>query len=67
MRGPGGGRNHLAVESNQWTRLKAQLKRDHKPFKAIEEKEQGHGFRDEDRSVQFHEALARFLAANLAP
>ncbi len=61
------GRNDPRVEYIHWERLEARLKKYHKPYEAVVEKYQGHGFRDENQAIHFHEALARFLAKNLAP
>jgi len=53
------------VKIDHWTRLEAELKRLNKPYVAIQEKRQGHGFRDEKASLAFYDAVERFLAENL--
>ena len=50
-----------------WERLEPQLKKFGKPYEAIEEKRQGHGFRDEKSSIGFYERLETFFAKHLAP
>jgi len=61
------GANDPRVKIKQWDSLEAQLRKYHKPYQAIEEKYQGHGFHDEAQSIHFHEVLERFLADNLGP
>ena len=55
------------VKIDHWTRLEAELKRLGKPYEAIEERQQGHGFRNEKASIAFYTAVEDFLARNLAP
>ena len=61
------GENDRRVEIRQWRELRAQLERFQKPYTAIIEKEQGHGFRHEEASLKFHQAVEKFFAENLAP
>jgi dipeptidyl aminopeptidase/acylaminoacyl peptidase len=61
------GENDARVEFKQWRELRAQLDKYHKPYTAIVEGEQGHGFRNESSSLKFHQAVEKFLAENLAP
>jgi dipeptidyl aminopeptidase/acylaminoacyl peptidase len=55
------------VKFDHWTRLEAQLKRHRIPYETLNEKKQGHGFRDETASVGFYGRLEEFLARELAP
>lgn len=55
------------VKIDHWTRLEAQLKRYGKPYEAVSQRKQGHGFRDEIASVGFYGRLEDFLARHLAP
>lgn len=55
------------VKIDHWTRLEAQLKKFGKTYESIEEKQQGHGFRDEKASIKFYERLDEFFARYLAP
>lgn len=55
------------VKIDHWTRLEAELKRHGKTYEAIEERRQGHGFRNEKASIAFYTAVERFLAQHLAP
>ncbi len=59
------GDNDPRVKIKQWAELESQLRKWHKPFVSIEEKNQGHGFHDEAQSIRFHKTLERFLADNL--
>ena len=52
---------------DHWTRLESQLKKFGKTYESIEEKQQGHGFRDEKASIKFYERLDAFFAHYLAP
>lgn len=61
------GANDPRVRIDHWARLEAELKKHHKPYVAIQEKRQGHGFRDERASLQFYGAVEAFLAEHLAP
>lgn len=54
------------VKIDHWTRLEAELKRHGKRYVALEERNQGHGFRDEKASRSFYAAVEKFLAENLA-
>jgi dipeptidyl aminopeptidase/acylaminoacyl peptidase len=55
------------VKIDHWTRLEAQLKRHGKTYESVEQRKQGHGFRDEKASVGFYAKLEDFLARHLAP
>jgi dipeptidyl aminopeptidase/acylaminoacyl peptidase len=55
------------VKIDHWTRLEAQLKRQGKPYETLNERRQGHGFRDEKASIGFYGRLESFLATHLAP
>jgi dipeptidyl aminopeptidase/acylaminoacyl peptidase len=61
------GRKDPRVKIDHWSRLEPLLKKYGKPYVSIEEKKQGHGFRDEKASAGFYAALEKFLAENLAP
>ena len=61
------GENDVRVEFKHWLQLRAQLDKFHKPYTAIVEEKQGHGFRNENSSVKFHQAVEKFLAENLTP
>jgi dipeptidyl aminopeptidase/acylaminoacyl peptidase len=61
------GDNDPRVKIKQWDVLEAQLKKYRKSYVSVEEKEQGHGFRDAAASIHFYEMMERFLADNLAP
>ena len=54
------------VKIDHWTRLEAQLKRHGIPYETINERRQGHGFRDEKASLGFYARLDQFLAKHLA-
>ncbi|MBL9187685.1 MAG: S9 family peptidase [Opitutaceae bacterium] len=53
------------VVIDHWTRLEPRLKKHDKPYEAIVEAKQGHGFRNEAPAIAFAAALERFLDANL--
>ena len=55
------------VKFDHWTRLEPQLKKFRKPYEALIERRQGHGFRDEKASIGFYARLEEFLGRNLAP
>lgn len=55
------------VKFDHWTRLEAELKRHGKHYEAIEERQQGHGFRNEKASIAFYSAVEKFFAQHLAP
>jgi dipeptidyl aminopeptidase/acylaminoacyl peptidase len=55
------------VKFDHWTRLEAQLKKYNKPYEAVGQKKQGHGFRDEVASLGFYGRMEKFLAEYLAP
>ena len=55
------------VKFDHWTRLEPLLKKYNKPYEAVVERKQGHGFRDEKASVGFYAKLDDFLARHLAP
>jgi dipeptidyl aminopeptidase/acylaminoacyl peptidase len=61
------GRNDPRVKIDHWKRLEAQLKKYNKPYVAIVEENQGHGFRNEHASENFYGAMEKFLAENLTP
>ncbi len=61
------GRKDPRVKIDHWTRLEPLLKKYGKPYVSIEEKAQGHGFRDEKASLTFYQAVEEFLARHLAP
>lgn len=61
------GENDPRVKFDHWRRLEAQLKKYDKPYVAIVEENQGHGFRNENSSVRFYQAMEKFLAENLSP
>lgn len=60
------GENDARVDFKQWRELRAQLDRFHKPYVAIVEEEQGHGFRNENASLKFYRAMEKFLTEHLA-
>lgn len=55
------------VKFDHWTRLEAQLKKHGIAYETLNERKQGHGFRDEQASVGFYGRLEAFLAKHLAP
>jgi dipeptidyl aminopeptidase/acylaminoacyl peptidase len=59
------GRKDPRVKIDHWSRLEPLLKKYGKNYISIEEKNQGHGFRDEKASVGFYGTLEKFLAENL--
>ena len=61
------GEKDPSVKIDHWTRLEAQLKKFNIPYTTVNERRQGHGFRDEKASVGFYSKLEAFLADNLAP
>jgi dipeptidyl aminopeptidase/acylaminoacyl peptidase len=61
------GENDARVEIKHWYRLESELKKHGKPYEAIVEKEQGHGFRNERASITFYRKLEQFLATHLQP
>ncbi len=61
------GENDPRVEFDHWKRLESELKKYHKPYVAIVEAKQGHGFRNESASIRFYEEMEKFFAGNLTP
>ncbi len=61
------GENDPRVKFDHWRRLESQLKKYNKPYVAIVEAKQGHGFSNESASIRFYQAMEKFLAENLAP
>jgi len=61
------GENDARVEIKHWYRLESELKKHGKPYEAIVEKEQGHGFRNERAGFSFYRKLEQFLATHLKP
>jgi dipeptidyl aminopeptidase/acylaminoacyl peptidase len=61
------GENDPRVKFDHWRRLEPQLKKFSKPYVAIVEENQGHGFRNESASIHFYSAMEKFLAENLTP
>ena len=59
------GMNDPRVDYKQWLELKAQLDKFKKPYTAIVETDQGHGFRNEGASIKFYRAMEEFFAKNL--
>jgi dipeptidyl aminopeptidase/acylaminoacyl peptidase len=55
------------VKIDHWSRLEPLLRKHGKTYVSIEEKNQGHGFRDEKSSVSFYAAMEKFLTQYLAP
>lgn len=55
------------VKIDHWTRLEVLLKKAGKNYEAVEQRKQGHGFRDEKASMGFYGRLEEFLASHLAP
>lgn len=55
------------VVIDHWARLEAQFKRHNIPYETLNERRQGHGFRDEKASMGFYARLDDFLARHLAP
>lgn len=55
------------VKFDHWTRLEAQLKKHGITYETLNERKQGHGFRDEKASIGFYGRLEEFLAKHLAP
>ncbi len=55
------------VKFDHWTRLEAQLKKHGIAYETLNERKQGHGFRDEKASIGFYGRLEEFLAQHLAP
>jgi dipeptidyl aminopeptidase/acylaminoacyl peptidase len=53
------------VKFDHWTRLQEQLKKYHIAYESLNEKKQGHGFRDEIASMGFYGRLEEFLATYL--
>jgi dipeptidyl aminopeptidase/acylaminoacyl peptidase len=61
------GDNDPRVKIKHWQRLEPVLKKYHKQYIAIEEPNQGHGFRDAKASIKFYHAMEDFFAKYLAP
>ncbi|MBA3849315.1 MAG: hypothetical protein C0502_04890 [Opitutus sp.] len=59
------GENDARVDIRHWHRLETQLRKSGKPHEIIIEKEQGHGFRHQQASLNFYRRLEQFLAAHL--
>lgn len=55
------------VKFDHWTRLEAQLKKHGIAYETLNERKQGHGFRDEKASIGFYGRLEEFLAKHLSP
>lgn len=59
------GRNDPRVEFRHWKYLKAELDRLHKPYEALVEGEEGHGFRKEFGRLEFYRRMEQFLAKHV--
>ncbi len=55
------------VKIDHWERLEVLLKKYGKTYESVEQRKQGHGFRDEKASLGFYGQLGDFLGRNLAP
>jgi len=55
------------VVIDHWTRLESELKRHGKIYESITERGQGHGFRNEEASLDFYGVMETFLARYLRP
>jgi dipeptidyl aminopeptidase/acylaminoacyl peptidase len=61
------GENDPRVVIEHWNRLESELRRYNKPYQAIVEGKQGHGFSNESAAIRFYREMERFLGENLAP
>lgn len=59
------GRNDPRVEFRHWKYLKAELDRLHKPYEALVDGEEGHGFRKEKGRFAFYHAVEAFLKKHM--
>jgi dipeptidyl aminopeptidase/acylaminoacyl peptidase len=61
------GENDPRVVMKNWTELEAELKRFNKPYEALREENEGHGFHHEGARITFYRQMEAFLAHHLAP
>jgi len=59
------GFNDPRVDIAQWTRLEAKLKRFHKPYEILLERNEGHGFYNESNRIEYYKRLEAFFARYL--
>lgn len=55
------GENDPRVDIEHWRLLERELKKHNKTYFIIREKDQGHGFENEDASIRYYRALEEFL------
>jgi dipeptidyl aminopeptidase/acylaminoacyl peptidase len=55
------GRNDPRVTIEHWTLLEAELKKHNKPYEALIEKKEGHGFEKAETSIPLYSAVEAFL------
>lgn len=61
------GQKDPRVVIDHWERLEPELKKHGKIYESMVEKEQGHGFRDEQSSLGFYDRIEPFLEKYLTP
>lgn len=61
------GYNDPRVEIEHWLRLEPKLKQFNRPYEAIIEKDEGHGFDNEPARIKFYRQVEDFLARHLSP
>lgn len=59
------GENDPRVDIGHWKLLEAALKKHDKPYVYIRERDEGHGFENEQSRIKFYSALERFLDLNM--
>lgn len=59
------GENDPRVDINHWKVLESALKKHHKPYVFLRERDEGHGFEDEQSRIRFYSQLEQFLAEHL--
>lgn len=61
------GENDPRVDIRHWKVLEAELKKHNKPYEAIREGEEGHGFSNESSRIRFYRRMETFLEQNMTP
>ncbi|ACB73991.1 S9 family peptidase [Opitutus terrae] len=59
------GENDPRVDIGHWTQLESELKKYDKPYVYLRERDEGHGFENEQSRIKFYAALERFLDLNM--
>lgn len=59
------GENDPRVDINHWKVLERELKKHNKPYVYLRERDEGHGFENENSRIRFYQELEKFLAQHL--